>query len=193
MFKRLGLITTGALIALALAHPVGGTIVIKKDLGRLCSEADRIVIATVVSQHANWQPGTKFIYTHTELVVETTLKGKPIASLRVSEPGGTIGDVTCRVVGMPKYAVGERVLLVLKRDALKLWRTHGLYQGKFQVALNRATDEEVIKGRPGLGYVTDAFFKADTRGASGSIALEDFVEKVDELARKKAGAKKGGK
>ncbi|MCA8953711.1 MAG: hypothetical protein KDE27_29640, partial [Planctomycetes bacterium] len=101
-----------SIVGVAGLH-ASGTTVIPKTLPELAREAQLIVIATVTDSRAEWLDDTGLIYTHCDLAVEATLKGKAPRDLRVSEPGGTVGTMTLAVPSMPRYATGSRVLIFL--------------------------------------------------------------------------------
>ena len=103
-----------------------------------------------------------------------------------------IGDTICVVPGTPDFSVNERVILMVKKDALGLERTHGMAQGKFQMMPNLSTDEMMVLPPKGYAHVTRGFFEKDEVTAKGSIELEDFEDKVAALiaaAKKKGGMK----
>jgi hypothetical protein len=55
------------------------------------------------------------IVTQSDLRVDATLKGAVGASrIRVTEPGGRVGDVVVRIPGVPAFVPGERTLLFLR-------------------------------------------------------------------------------
>ncbi len=164
------------------------TIIIKKTLTQLAAESERIVEGKVVERTAAYAPGTGIIFTHYRLRIARNLKGKAVESLVVSEVGGTVGDITQRVAGMPQYALGETVLLMLKKDALGHWRTHGLSQGAFRMNWNPAAKDWVIRLDRGLAHVWSKEVPKDLRSATDTVALDDFEDVVADLVAK--GAKK---
>ena len=186
-------LTVFVFLALVLATDpsVQGTVVIPKTLTQLSAEADLVVVGTVTENSAAFLKGKKIIYTHTQVRVEATLIGKHQKTLRISEPGGSVGDVHCGVASMPRYAIGERVLIFLKKDALGFWRTHGLRQGRFKIIHDQREDEMLIPARPGLNQVIQKEFPPNERSNSGAVGLEEFREKILDLRRQAQEKKKG--
>jgi hypothetical protein len=178
--------------ALGAAHQAAeATIVIPKNLRELASEAEHVVVAEVLSQHAAHVDGPQSpIYTHTTLAVRSVLKGESVARLVVAEIGGTVGPVSCAAAGMPHYKIGERALVFLKRDALGFLRTHGLTQGKFSISRNRLTGEDIADLAAPGAHVTRGFFERWEVSDAGTIELAELEVKVKSLLTAAKGAKK---
>lgn len=159
------------------------TIIIPKTLRELAAESERVVVAEVVSQRADWLNGdqTTLIYTHTTLKVSESLKGGAIESLTVSEVGGTVGEVTCACAGMPTFRPGERVLLFLYRDVLGFWRTSGLIQGKFPIVRDMVAKEDIVRLGEGLEHVWKGSFEAWQISKTKTVLAEDMLAKAKEL------------
>ena len=162
-------------IGVELADSSQATILIKKNLGQLAAESELIVVGRVTAKTSNWHDG--LILTHHTFEVERCLKGKATGQLVVTEIGGTVGDMTMRVESAPTYAVGQRVVLTLKKDVKGFLRTHGWIQGRFFVARNPATELDMVRLDPGLAHVTSSWFGPRAR----TCELEDFCDTLTEL------------
>lgn len=184
---RIGLV----IAALAICFMVGlhcseeaeATILVKKNLEQLAGESELIVMGTITGKTSNWAHG--LILSHHTIEVERTLKGKAPASLVITEVGGTVADMTMRIESAPTYAVGQRVLVTLKKGPRGYWRTLGWIQGRYSVVRNQATGADMIRLEKGLEYVTAPYFGSGTR----TVEVDEFCEKVAELvvvAAKKA-------
>ncbi len=120
-------------LIILLTLPIHATIVKRLDLDGLVSVADTIVVGEVRSSDTYWSRDGRLILTRHTIQVDETLKGLPSGTLEVTTIGGTIGDLTLYVAGMPAFAKGERTILFL--EAAGLYTTVvGLGQGKFSVA-----------------------------------------------------------
>ncbi|MCB9832633.1 MAG: hypothetical protein H6807_09170 [Planctomycetes bacterium] len=179
--RLLGTALILAVLLVAGRETAKATILIKKDLSQLSVESEKIVVARVGSQQGAYAKGTKIIFTYTQLSVESTLKGAAVESLELAEVGGTLGNVTCVVSGMPRFKEGERVLLFLKKDALGQWRTHGCIQGRFDVVENLATGERLVKLDPALGHVHAGFFATEADPRPRAVTIEEFASKIENL------------
>lgn len=98
------------------------------DLAQMTEQADRIVVAEVVSTKSSWDPSHRTIRTTIELKVGEVWKGASAEREIIVQPGGTVGDVEMRVHGMPEFTTGEKTLLFLAGQ--QATRVVGMSQGK---------------------------------------------------------------
>jgi hypothetical protein len=106
----------------------------KLSLNELVSQSETIVSGTVLSSSTAWDSEHRFIWTHTQIKINGTLKGKSQAVITVSEPGGTADGMTMQIPGATVYTPGENVHVFLYRTPLGYMRTTGYGQGKFAVS-----------------------------------------------------------
>ena len=105
----------------------------------LAAQAQRVVLGDVESVQARWTADGKGIETVVEIGVELELSNASAgATARIVQPGGTMGDRSLWVSGMPEFKQGERVLVFLEivgpdADGTTMHRVLGLAQGKFNV------------------------------------------------------------
>lgn len=85
------------------------------DLPELTSQADRVVVASVVSVRSEWDARHESISSRIELQVEEAWKGEVGGDgrLTVVQLGGAVGDIEMTVHGMPQFKVGDRSVLFL--------------------------------------------------------------------------------
>lgn len=166
-----------AAVALFCATPADSTIIIRKDLLDLVRESEAIVLARVVSNTAAWDADRRFIWTWTTLDVVETWKGAAAGRIALREPGGEVGPTGMRVAGTPKYAVGEEVVVFLRRDAHGALRTHGWTQGRFSVAADDAFGGALI-ARASHPHVLAGRFDEDARRGPLGVDYVAFRSKV---------------
>jgi hypothetical protein len=128
------------------------TTVERLTMDGLVKKADRIVVGRVNGARTYWTADRKLIVTTYSLTVQETLKGERTSNVDVTTIGGTIGDRTLHVAGMPTFAKGEdAVVFVEKAGAFST--VLGLGQGKFVVengeVSNNVSDLRFPDGRPG--------------------------------------------
>jgi len=136
-----------------------------------------IVVATAGESHARWAPGG-WIETVTTMHVDEVIKGRIADTFEVVELGGTIDGLTYLVAGAPRYANGERVLLMLETNDRGEWAAKNMALGKF--AFKFAFDGQLL--------VRDASEIAgwDVGGAphvERSRRAEPFLRYVRDIAR----------
>src|SRR5262245_46825420 len=117
---------------LSLSTLAQATAVERLDLDGLVKKSDRIVIGKVRSSRTYWSSNGKLILTNYTIDVEETIKGQAARTLELTTIGGTIGDLTLQVTGMPVFARDENaVVFVEKTGAYST--VVGMGQGKFTV------------------------------------------------------------
>jgi hypothetical protein len=144
------------------------TVVLRLPLARVTREAGRIVHGTVVEVRAG-RDDAGLPATWVTLAVARTVKGPAVRRLTLKQfgateplPDGTVG----RVAGLPRYAVGEEVVLFLRPESGRGFTSPvGLGQGTYRVSRG-AAGARVRRDLPG----------ATTRD------LGDFLADVERLS-----------
>jgi hypothetical protein len=118
------------LASLLVPSLAAGSLVQALDLAELTAQAERIVVAQVVSAESEWDSSHRNIHTRIEIKVEEAWKGSVAPDQRVVivQPGGAVDDIEMRVHGMPSFASGERAVLFLAGQGTP--RVVGMSQGK---------------------------------------------------------------
>lgn len=111
------------------------------------SGCDLILTASVLSVSSSWSPEHSQIYSDAELAIDDVWKGAPESDrVVVRTLGGTVGSIGLEVDGAAQFAVGEHVLVLLKRsgDVFVPW---GMKFGKYGI-LGVAGDLFAVGGLP---------------------------------------------
>jgi hypothetical protein len=118
-------------VTVAVVAPARASLIVALDAPAMVERADDIAVVDVASVRAAWDAGHERIVTTVELVVVESWKGAvaPAARVVVAQAGGTVGDVTMTVFGMPRFSPGERALVFLHGPTDRA-RVVGLAQGK---------------------------------------------------------------
>ena len=127
------------------------TIAIPTDLRTMVRKADLVFTGKVVAQRAEWAnlANRKSIVTIVSFEVLDVHKGTAGKKLDLRCPGGTIGETTLELVGMPSFANDERCILFVRTNANAVCPIVGIYHGK--LLLQKTGIEETIShhdGRP---------------------------------------------
>lgn len=174
---KLLLCSLGLLVA--AAPRLDATELIKKALPALSREAEVIVLAKVKGTRCAWNAERRLIWTRNSLEVLEVWKGRVGRTLDVMEPGGVVHPIMHVVPAMARYRVGETVVVFLKRDVLKQWRTLGCIQGRLGVI--RDGDGRLRAGSAsGMGHVLSGQFP----GPIGPT-LRELKTRVGSLEKKK--------
>jgi hypothetical protein len=140
--------------ALVLAPLARASVAIELTVGDLTREADLVVIGTVSSTRAVWSQDHRRITTRVVLQPEAAWKGRiPAAGIVVLLPGGQLDGLGQEVSGVPEAAVGERVVLFLRRRG-PWFRLVGMAQGFFRVPpVTDGSAAQAIRNYDGLKLV----------------------------------------
>ena len=167
--------------ALAISSPASASLILALDLPTLVTRADQISVVDVVSAKAAWNAEHDRIVTTIDVTVIDCWKGGAAAGshVQIVQAGGSVGELTMRIDGMPHFAPGERALLFLRGTAERA-SVVGMAQGKRPV--RRETGRWMVSApdRGGADFVR-------TTPASGSIfsvrprPLEDLRSDVRAL------------
>jgi hypothetical protein len=149
-----------ALLALATvagwAATARASLILALDLPAMVGRADRIAVVDVAAVRSSWNAAHDRIVTAIELTVVDGWKGElaPGAHLTVLQPGGTVGDVTTTVDGMPRFAPGERALVFLHGPPDRA-TVVGLTQGKRPLHRDAGTGHWLVRApdRAGADFV----------------------------------------
>lgn len=139
------LLRLGALLLLSAAS-LFATTVIAPEFDDLVGKADYVVRATVKSVTSEWREknGQRHIFTKVELTVNEVITGTPPTPLVLDMLGGRVGDEELRVVGTPKFKVGEESVLFVQANGRQYYPLAGIMHGKYPVERDAKTGREYI-------------------------------------------------
>lgn len=183
-----------ALLALVPAIPAWATLVPTMSVEEMIDGSEVVVHGKVWRTWSAWDDAHQNIWTHYEILVSDVLKGSVDGKFVVSEPGGTVGELSMAIAGTPTYQVGEEVVVFAERTPIGFMRTCGWGQGQFAVLTPEGASEKVVLS-PRLGVqLVDPVAKraADAGGvtarkALNGLPLNDFKAQLADLIRARAG------
>jgi hypothetical protein len=116
----------------------------------LVRSSSSIIEGQVTGVRSEWNAGRTQIYTIVTIRISNSLKGGAAAGEQVVLRllGGRVGDTVAELVGGPKFAVDEDVIVFLDSGAVDLMPVTGLFQGKFTVATDPNSGARMVSGRP---------------------------------------------
>jgi hypothetical protein len=120
-------------VCLAVASLAEAGTVQELSFERLIAESDVIVRGRVEELKTRQASDQRSIMTIVKVSVERQFKGPIITSLRIEQPGGTIGDIVQGVPGLPEFSSDEKVIIFLKHHRRDAYRIVGGKQGKFTI------------------------------------------------------------
>ena len=126
----------------AICPPARATTLKRMSVPDLSRAAHVVVRARCVTSSTRWDAGE--IWTFTTFDVEETWKGSAPAQITVRLLGGSAGNFTSTVSGVPRFAPGEELILFLERTPAQDFSIVSWMQGTFRIAHNRTTGEEIV-------------------------------------------------
>ena len=140
----------------------------------LIHRADAIVVGSALTSFSRLN-AVGGIETVTPFSITEVIRGSQVSSvIDVVEPGGTFGDKSTMIAGVPQFSPGQRLLLLLKRTDSAGWAVEELVLGKFRFgsdvrgrSLLLRDAEEIVGWDPQLRHYSER-----TRAAAPFL---DFV------------------
>ena len=110
--------TAIAVSALMSLMPVAAHATISRavDFDDKVANSAAIVVGKCVSQQSRWDADREWILTYSTFSVEKTLKGQPTQQITLVTPGGTVGNITQDVIGVPKFREGEENVVFVRNS-----------------------------------------------------------------------------
>src|SRR5688572_16611277 len=139
---------TFPLLLLALAPFVHATSVVPPSFPELVGEADAIYrgrVSAIQAKRVELPNGEgSVIKTFVTLVVERVLKGPEREEVTLEFLGGTVGDESITVSGMPKFNLGAKEIVFVQKNGQQFCPLVGLMHGRYRVLRDEATAREHI-------------------------------------------------
>ena len=188
--RRISLFALAALLGLARA--AAPTSVVAPTFDELVARAESVFLGRAVALRSTWVDSRagRAIVTDVTFAIERTVKGTVYAERSLEFLGGTIGDDTLRVSGMPEFHVGDRDVLFVSETGRPISPLVGFTYGRFRVVRDTRTGTDLVRthdGRP-LGSVDEV----GNRSAPATVAplrtltLDDFLGAVGAKVRVQA-------
>lgn len=182
------------LLAILVAPAVWSTTLLHVDLERMSREAPMVVHGFVAWDYAVQKGAVGDIYSYTGIEVTDCVKGQCPETVVLKHRGGTVGDLTLHIPGMPRFVPAQEVLLFLRPEPEGeegMMSVFAMAQGFFLVKTDKKTG--VKNAVQQLGSVTlaapDAGGAIVPVGNVGPIVgeLSSLKARIKTLATKKDG------
>lgn len=121
------------------------TAIIPRD-DELVVESRAIVTGRVIGLSTGADPNTDLVYTYVRLKVSTVLKGSITDDeVVLKELGGETYDHGTQIWGMPRFDIGQEVLLYLNTWPDGALRVHQGFLGKFNISRDPVTGRDFVE------------------------------------------------
>lgn len=148
MLTRRNLILSllGCLLVLALsAAAVATTAVMPRDEDMVV-ESRAIITGKVLGVSTAVDSNNHYVYTYVRLAVNTVLKGSILEQeIVLKELGGETSDRGTMIYGMPRFELGQEVLVYLNTWPDGALRVHQGFLGKFNINRDASTGRVVVE------------------------------------------------
>ena len=126
--------------------PAGATTVEPPDFPKLVARASSVFRGEVVGMRSELvtRGAERAIFTHVTFRVAEVIRGAPLpAEVTLEFLGGTVGDLSMEVAGMPTFEPGAREILFVERAGPQICPLVAMAYGRFRV-LRDATGADYI-------------------------------------------------
>jgi hypothetical protein len=142
------------LLLVSLAPALRATSVVPPSFTELVSEADAIYRGRVTAVQPRRIPSPdgngSIIKTFVTFAVERVLKGSQQKEVTLEFFGGTLGDESMEISGMPKFNLGAREIVFVQKNGVQFCPLVALMHGRYRVLRDNATAREHIARDNGL-------------------------------------------
>lgn len=142
------------LLLLCLVAPwARATSVVPPEFPELVAEADSIYRARVTAVEARRverPEGGSVIKTFVTLAVQRTLKGPEQKEVTLEFLGGTIGDETLEVSGVPEFDVGQHGIVFVQQNGRQFCPVVRLGHGSYRISRDAATQRDYVQRENGV-------------------------------------------
>lgn len=184
--RRMIRIGRGIVVGLLVlwSSAAGATQIIPSTLEYMTDFSDAVIVGSVVSLDSYWED--QKIFTEVEVEVDKFVKNahdEAGTRLTLKVLGGVVGDARFEVDNSPRFSVGEKVMLFLKK-ANKAYVPYGLSYGVYQVTFDPQQNREYIHGplfRYSRHYNLNTMRAVSNTELLGKTELGAFVERVQKL------------
>lgn len=101
---------------LLLAAPSSATTLLRLTVEEMSVQAEMIVVGEVTEVQSQWNAARTMIYTYVTVDVAQCIAGACGDTVKIKQRGGSVGQWSLPIPGMPKFVAGQKVLLFLEKD-----------------------------------------------------------------------------
>lgn len=166
---------------------VPATTLERMSVERMAATAQVIVRARCVSNSTGWDIGE--IWTFTTFEVAETWKGSRSGRVTVRLLGGTVGSLTSHVSGVPRFRLGEELILFLEPTKLGDFTVVSWEQGTFRVGRDPQRGAEIVTQDAAAFETFDPKTRRFNESGIHNLPLEQFRARVQSALVEQAGGK----
>jgi len=175
--RRRFLMVVANLLLIATQPVSQATTLMRMSLAQMARTAQVIVRARCVSNATLWDEGE--IWTRTTFDVEESWSGPPgTRQIAVRLLGGSLGNISSRVSGIPRFQPGEDTVLFLEPSRNGDFAIVSWQQGTFRIRQNAAMGAEIVVQDTASALTYDPVSRRFEAAGIRAMALADFRSRV---------------
>lgn len=179
------------LLLLAVAALARATTVEPPSFAELVAEAESIYrgqVTAVQSRRVASPTGASIIKTFVTFAVERTLKGSAQPEVELEFLGGTVGEDSLEVAGVPQFTVGQREIVFVQKNGRQFCPLVRVMHGRYHVERESATGRDFVSrdnrelltdvsevALPIAHHATAAAVRSDTSRALSATTFESSI------------------
>jgi len=163
------------MISLAATEAMATTLA-RLSIAQMSQVSPVIVRAHCLSNSTRWDEGD--IWTFSTFAVEEVWKGSANAQITVRLLGGTSGNLTSTVAGIPRFRSGETVVLFLERTSHGDLSIVSWQQGTFRVRRNTRSAQENVTQDTASFPTFDSVTRTFEAVGIHDLAVDDLRQQV---------------
>lgn len=181
--------TIFAIVALLVAARAMSTSVVAPTFDELVARAESVFVGQVVDVRSSWMDSRagRAIVTDVTFSIERTLKGPIYARRSLEFLGGTVGDDTLRVGGIPEFHVGDRDVLFVSDTGRPVSPVVGFAYGRFRIMRDPRSGGIAVRTHDGRPLATTADVGNPRPPAFAppgrSLTLDEFLGAIEGKVR----------
>lgn len=144
-WRTIRIVLSLAAVLVSAAVSGSATTLERMSVAKMTVAAQLVVRAQCVANSAAWDGGE--IWTFTSFAVEESWKGAPTGAaqeLTVRLLGGSVGNLTSTISGVPRFRPGEEVILFLQNTARGDYSVVSWVQGTFRIRQDARSGAEIV-------------------------------------------------
>jgi len=174
--------------SLLMCASVAPTTLAHMSVAKLTHVSHLILRARCVENSTAWDAGE--IWTFTTYEPTEVWKGSAQSRVRVRLLGGRVGNLTSNVSGVPRFRVGEDVVLFLAPTARGDFSVVSWVQGTFRIHHDQRTGEDTVTQDSASFDTFDPTTRHFTASGIRDLPLQEFRSQVAAALLQESGAQK---
>ena len=179
--KEIGLLLLPLMAIFLLLQVESNAQVKAMSAQELTTESTSIFFGKCIQMESAWTNNQEMIFTTITIVPEYYLKGNMGNEVKVTVPGGQVGDIIYEVSEMPAFRKGEEVFAFVWKHPSGLNLITGGSQGKMHIVTDERSGTRKVSGRQLSKAVPITTRPQSTRTTAKPemVPLDDFTSEVE--------------